>query len=231
MKKMLLVVLVAFAASSAFAAPYVALRGNVGNMSTDVNQWQFAPSATQPGVGEFSVIADRTDNDTAAGFQLAVGSTLTENLHAEVEYAYYGSTKVGGNFDYHINSYTIPTQYQLKTNIQTLGINVYYDFHNQTKFTPYLGTGIGLSAIYEQGKVKNDITTMTANDYYYSLNWNLTAGVSYQLKERLLLDFGVRYALLGKKEESVYEGSTNYNSSVYREFQSIQAILGLRYSF
>ena len=231
MKKMLLVVLVAFAASSAFAAPYVALRGNVGNMSTDVNQWQFAPSATQPGVGEFSVIADRTDNDTAAGFQLAVGSTLTENLRAEVEYAYYGSTKVGGNFDYHINSYTIPTQYQLKTNIQTLGINVYYDFHNQTKFTPYLGTGIGLSAIYEQGKVKNDITTMTANDYYYSLNWNLTAGVSYQLKERLLLDFGVRYALLGKKEESVYEGSTNYNSSVYREFQSIQAILGLRYSF
>ena len=228
---MLLVVLVAFAASSAFAAPYVALRGNVGNMSTDVNQWQFAPSATQPGVGEFSVIADRTDNDTAAGFQLAVGSTLTENLRAEVEYAYYGSTKVGGNFDYHINSYTIPTQYQLKTNIQTLGINVYYDFHNQTKFTPYLGTGIGLSAIYEQGKVKNDITTMTANDYYYSLNWNLTAGVSYQLKERLLLDFGVRYALLGKKEESVYEGSTNYNSSVYREFQSIQAILGLRYSF
>lgn len=228
---MLLVVLVAFAASSAFAAPYVALRGNVGNMSTDVNQWQFAPSATQPGVGEFSVIADRTDNDTAAGFQLAVGSTLTENLRAEVEYAYYGSTKVGGNFDYHINSYTIPTQYQLKTNIQTLGINVYYDFHNQTKFTPYLGTGIGLSAIYEQGKVKNDITTMTANDYYYSLNWNLTAGVSYQLKERLLLDFGVRYALLGKKEESVYEGSTNYNSGVYREFQSIQAILGLRYSF
>ena len=231
MKKILLVVLVAFATSSAFASPYLALRGNLCNMSSDVNQWQFAPSATQPGVGEFSVIADRTDNDTAAGFQIAIGSTLGENLRAEVEYAYYGSTKVNGNFDYHINSYTIPTQYQLKTNIQTLGINLYYDFHNQTKFTPYVGTGIGISAIYEQGKVKNQVTTMTANDYYYALNWNLTAGAGYQLKENLLLDLGVRYALLGNKEETLYEGNSNYNSAVSRGFQSFQAFLGLRYSF
>ncbi len=231
MKKVALLVLLASVALPVCAAPYVAVRGTVNRVAGDVNQWQYAPSMANPTQGEISIIADGTEYKNVGGLQVAVGTSVTDNIRAEIEYGYTGTVKRGGQFDYHINSFTLPTNYQLKSTIQTLGINVYYDFHNNTKFTPYVGTGIGYAGIREKGRVENTYATVEANDYYYRFTWNINAGVGYALTERLTADFGIRYSILGNKETTQYNSADNYKSAASRNYESWQAALGLRYSF
>lgn len=43
-------------------------------------------------------------------------------------------------------------------NIQTLMLNAYWEFHNSTKFTPYIGAGIGLAFLQTDGSVTPTMT-------------------------------------------------------------------------
>ncbi len=98
--------------------------------------------------------------------------------------------------------------------------NVYYDFHNSSKFTPYLGFGVGLARVdmdyYSRFARESDPvnistfkdpalnaklagTTSTGRNTFSDvvLSWQAIAGVDYQLTEPMSIGLKFRWTDLG----------------------------------
>lgn len=69
--------------------------------------------------------------------------------------------------------------------------NVYYDFHNDSPFTPYIGVGVGGVNVSENN-VKVDGTQLT-DDSNFVLAYQGIAGVSYAIDQQLSLRADYRY--------------------------------------
>lgn len=116
---------------------------------------------------------------------------------------------------------------KLTTNSTTLLANVYYDFHNSTAFTPYVGAGIGLAFNYmgvdgydyysQEGGSCDDRTTNFA--------WQVGAGVAYSISENMAIDAGYRYLDLG------YTEIKNNGQSIGIRPYNHEVMLGLRIGF
>ncbi|MDO5483985.1 MAG: acyloxyacyl hydrolase [Desulfovibrionaceae bacterium] len=116
-------------------------------------------------------------------------------------------------------------------NNTTLFANLYWDFHNDSQMTPYVGGGLGMAFNY----AGYDIHDNTHNNHFsmdeHSTNfaWNLGAGVAYQFNESLSLDAAYRFVGLGYNEVKSTVGGREYkisNNPYNNEF-----MLGLRFSF
>jgi opacity protein-like surface antigen len=81
-----------------------------------------------------------------------------------------------------------------KIRIQTLFANVFYDFHNATLFTPFVGGGIGV-AINKSTTTLNSVDTFETLDTRFA--WNIGAGVAVPITEILFLELSYRYTDLG----------------------------------
>ena len=174
---------------------------------------------------------------TAVGFDFSRISNI--NTRIELEYTYKHSTKFEPTSNYEIWTNTHNTTiYQSKKGTkkfsnelksQSLMANGYYDFENKSKFTPYLGGGIGLT------RVKNDYINLPFPEYNLSksdnhFTWSTSIGVSYNVVNSVDLDLSYRYVDLGKfkfgkdfKEFDSEETSFKLNSQDYA--------LGIRYTF
>lgn len=107
--------------------------------------------------------------------------------------------------------------------IATLMANAYWDFYNKTKFTPYLGAGLGVAAIDTKvsdssGSVDNILAT-------YALN--VSAGCGYEVSDNVILDLGYRYLRTG--EASVESKATGNKMTGTPEAHEVT--VGLRYEF
>jgi opacity protein-like surface antigen len=128
-----------------------------------------------------------------------------------------------------------------RSNFQTLFFNAYWDFHNSTAFTPYIGAGVGLGFInnhYKFGfsgdpllpvpeKVSSDSVSMNNMNTVFA--WNVGAGCSYAFNENFSADLAYRFVGLGYNETSktFYGQKVKIGTSPYaNEFS-----LGLRYTF
>ena len=115
-------------------------------------------------------------------------------------------------------------------NNSTLFANLFWDFHNDTSFTPYVGAGLGMAFNYTGFDITaNNGDKISMDDRTASFAWNAGAGVSYAFNDRFALDASYRFVGLGYNEVSTtyngqrYEiGSNPYNN----EF-----MLGLRFAF
>lgn len=88
---------------------------------------------------------------------------------------------------------------------QTVFGNVYWDFHNDTDFTPYIGGGIGAAFVGP----KNNFA------------WNAGAGIAYGVTENLKATLGYRFVSFGEIEDRHTTGILN----------SHEVLAGLRYTF
>jgi len=93
------------------------------------------------------------------------------------------------------------TTLQSKTSVTSVFANMFYDFHNQSDFTPYIGAGLGTARIRVENKWR---ARGTLSEYQVSKSksnwdfaWNVGAGVSYNLIDEIALDMGYRYADFG----------------------------------
>ncbi|MFT3959664.1 MAG: outer membrane beta-barrel protein [Desulfovibrio sp.] len=118
-------------------------------------------------------------------------------------------------------------------NIQTLFMNAYWDFHNSTAFTPYVGAGAGLGFIKSKYKSElsangnSDSDSVTQYDTVFA--WNAGAGCSYAFTEHFSADLAYRFVGLGYTEiNKKVDGEKNSigTAPYVNEFS-----LGLRYSF
>lgn len=121
----------------------------------------------------------------------------------------------------------------------TAMINGFYDFDTGSRFTPYLGAGIGLARVEATG-ISRDISTCCTG--YVSgddevLGWQLIAGVAFQLTSRLALTVDYRYlgtadATLGYGTGCTTSGtSCLVNGKLEQNFSAQLLSLGLRWVF
>ena len=113
-------------------------------------------------------------------------------------------------------------------------INMYYDFHNGTRFTPYVGAGVGLSFVktYGYAGVTVRSVTMSQSGVRASLGdtadwndgvrerhfaWNAGAGMSYKLTDDIDIDVSYRHVNTG------FDGrkGADYNQGLYRQAEGL----------
>ena len=115
-------------------------------------------------------------------------------------------------------------------NNSTLFANLFWDFHNDTAVTPYVGAGIGLAFTYAGYDFKdNNGNRFSADDRFTNFAWNAGAGLAYNINENFTLDASYRFVGLGYNQVSATSNSQKYeigNRPYNNEF-----MFGLRYGF
>lgn len=137
-----------------------------------------------------------------------------------------------------------------KVQLNTFMFNGFYDFKNESAFTPYLMAGVGLASFkhtsqsthsYTDYNASNEISgyskygirgSRTTNNFA----WNAGAGVRYKINEDFDLDFSYRYLGAGKSSLTTWRQSASTYFLGEHEKSKIKVVtqdimLGLTYNF
>jgi len=174
-------------------------------------------------------VTKTSGDDTVAVLGASIGYDWSGQgvpVRSELEYAYRHGFSYDSNPVF-VNA-GIPTRATSDMNTHTLMVNGYYDFKNKSKFTPYVGAGLGVSwnktdttgtVIATGGSTQNSRSES-------SFAWNLATGIDYELNEKVSLDAMYRYSDLG---DAVWGGSAAELTS--KDVTSHEITLGLRFKF
>lgn len=80
---------------------------------------------------------------------------------------------------------------------KSIFLNAYYDFHNSSKFTPYIGAGIGYTRMETSFGIVNEDMASLYKKKKNNLSWNAGFGVSYAVSDTSSVDLGYRYIRFG----------------------------------
>jgi opacity protein-like surface antigen len=163
---------------------------------------------------------------------LAIGIDFYENfglpLRLELEISSRIDDKVRGNRVRVVNDPTPYSQFldlepeSLSYSLHTAYLNLFFDWHNNSRFRPYIGGGIGLA--YKKGKAsvwsegglisspfghhsENDRMgfqiavgqpTAVFNSRSTDLAWHFDVGISFLITDSASIDLSYRYADIGK---------------------------------
>jgi opacity protein-like surface antigen len=169
---------------------------------------------------------------STAGGALAIGFDFSKQfdapIRAELQYSIFGNNssgeKVRGVYMPEIDTdvdafYGVGIKQKLQ--IQTLMANFYFDIHNDTDFTPYLGAGLGLAFIRNKGNggvlgglIDTDEDEAGGDFQTFSLGgktktnfaWSVGGGVAYEATEFLTVDLGYNFVGLGKANTRTASG-------------------------
>jgi opacity protein-like surface antigen len=208
---------------------YVAPKFNIGFMNwrtkaeADANMITAAP----PSNLTKSYSLDEQSAQTVVGGALAAGYDFYRNfkvpVRAELEYGVYSNASGSVNSSLSSNGLApgawgnnpvgINADMKLSMNIQTLMLNLYYDFRNSTPFTPYVGGGVGLAFIQAWGAAEVNTWDNTGGGgapmssdvslgakHQTNFAWQVGVGCSYDFNDYVALDLGYRFMGLGNVE-------------------------------
>lgn len=153
-------------------------------------------------------------------------------IRAELDFTARGKAKANETFNIPGEPETIGVSNQL--NINTVMANVYYDFTNESAFTPYVSAGIGYANVKqtvklnatEQGK---EVFNISKSHRSNNFAWSVGAGVQYALNSDLALDLSYRYVDAGKSKVTFREDN---NSTTFKtRAKSHDIMLGITYNF
>ena len=124
-------------------------------------------------------------------------------------------------------------KYRMRLQNNALLLNAYYDFNTCTRWTPYIGAGMGVAMLkfttndmWSEGKNKE-------SDRTYNFAWQIGAGVAYDLTKNIALDAGYRYINAGAAvaNKSIYSGEGYYSEKHKIDTANHEIYLGARYTF
>jgi outer membrane autotransporter protein len=147
-------------------------------------------------------------------------------LRAELEFALRGNSEKKWNSGDAANIREIKGTW----NDSTLFANLYWDFHNDTAFTPYVGGGLGMAFNYA-GYDFQDLNgnRWSMDDRQTNFAWNLGLGVAFNFNDNLALDLGYRFVHLGYNDVS---STVNGNKvEISHDPYNNEFMLGLRFMF
>jgi len=161
-------------------------------------------SGTASGI-TFTNVGLTIDYDTALAFGVEAGGSIPGADHFRVGISFkqldakLNSATLRGSVTDGTTTLTGPATFS-RADLDTVGIsadnkallysvNMYYDFKNDSAFTPYLGAGIGIADI------KN------AKDIELALN--LSAGVNYDIMEQVYIGVRGDYNLISGPEDEL----------------------------
>ena len=101
----------------------------------------------------------------------------------------------------------------------TIGVNIFYDFNNNSQFTPYIGAGIGSTKVDVKNSVINGISV--AGDDDTKTSYNLKLGVSYEVAKSSELYLEGTYLTIS---------DVDLNSVKIDDIKTYSVIAGLRFS-
>ncbi len=164
-------------------------------------------------------------SDAGMGGALAVGYDFDVKynvpVRTELEFAMSDNIR---NTD---NSWGVPISGEV--GINTLMLNVYYDFENSSKFTPYVGLGAGIAWVSMEGDIAGvaDFSSKTQSNFA----WNIGLGVAYDIAENFSADLGYRFAQFGDaKTKTLTVGGVEGHLEA-DTISAHQVMFGLRYTF
>ena len=166
------------------------------------------------------------------GANIAVGVKVDKNLRFELEYNHRETAdKTEPYIDVLGGGWVEEGTDKMELSVKSYMLNGYFDFHNTSKFTPYVGIGFG------QAKVEYDYTENWAAynlgafvnrgvDTYHASKtkfaYSISAGASYDLNDHLALELGLRYVDYGSFSDA--------DGDKYKT-KSKEISFGVRYSF
>ena len=152
------------------------------------------------------------------GLNAAVGMKIG-NVRAELEYGYRSSDNDVEMDDNELSS--------LEIGMKTFLLNAYYDFANDSIFTPYVGAGVGYTRMSAKffdfdvdtlpGTMEMSATTEAKTNFSYAAN----VGVGIKIDTKTTLDIGYRYLNAGHFKVDTGKMKTHAN----------EVSLGIRYDF
>lgn len=120
-----------------------------------------------------------------------------------------------------------------KVQLTTLMANAYYDFRNDSSFTPWISAGIGLARIKQSstGVISTQVNSVsdTAHHTEHNLAWGVGTGVSYAVTPNVSIDLSYRYLDAGKTSASYKMHGETYKSKI--DVVSHDVMLGATFSF
>lgn len=260
-KKIALFMAAALFAPSAFAmeiTPYVGLGIVADSANTSAKRVKFDASKLDYSDLENSFgnafvpnAGGNMDFDMAFAGEITAGVKI-DNFRAELEVAIRSASE--DDYDIYndtlkipmpgIGQLAVPTEIENSISVRhnSYLANFFYDFDFGTKWTPYVGAGVGFGVYRQKATVEIDIDEdllmagpgqippavllpmisefereiEVANDTLYRFEWQVSAGVAYNFNENWALDLGYRF-----------NSSTVGGEFVYAH----EVKLGARYSF
>jgi opacity protein-like surface antigen len=172
-------------------------------MSVLMASFALVPLATTAKAADYAAAAPA---DTSSGlyFRGDVGGSWLNWSTATSPWAFTGGAGVGYQFDPNFRTdltwnwagnYTVAPGASVQTSV-VMG-NIYYDWKNDTAFTPYVGAGVGY------GWQWSDNTGLVPNNQ--GLAVGLAAGVAYDMTNNLALDVGYKFNDIVNSTTSVPE--------------------------
>lgn len=179
-------------------------------------------------------IGDETDN--TFGGALALGYDFEKKfglpIRAELEYAAFTEAEAERTM------YRTDGREKLKQthNIQTLFVNAYWDISTGTRFTPYLGAGVGLSFIKSKLKANGyelsySWSDSTGSKRETNFAWNLAAGLGWDITQSWSVEAGYRFVGLGSAKTKTYNDADGSFYGKTGDVYQHQFALGVRYTF
>lgn len=150
-------------------------------------------------------------------------------LRLEVDMTFRGKGSSDGRVAYDIDGEQGVSNIDNKVRMNSYMVNGYYDFHNESAFTPYISASIGLANLKLENKTyegdDSDHISNSANNFA----WGLGAGVKYDINTNLALDLSYKYINAGKVDASRTDDGFSYTSRLKSYSNDMMA--GVTYKF
>ena len=188
-----------------------------------------------------NALANEKHKDDVWGLRFAAGAATPVKygqVRGEFELGWNDDAKDSNNFPFKvINTYN--HKFATELSVYSAMLNVYYDIDTGTKFTPYVGGGIGMAHLKNKTKVTGSTPAGALNlgssESENNFAWNIGAGVSYALNDKVSIDAGYRYSDYGNVKESVSQKvpglGAPLNVDGKYDVTSHEFLIGARYAF
>ncbi|HGN0869640.1 TPA: outer membrane protein [Providencia alcalifaciens] len=241
MKKIIAVSLLSLVSSAAFAgAESLYVSGKIGASIVQVSNQKWLTSDN-----EFEKTNLGNTNDSVFGGNIAVGydfsKTTTLPLRTELEFGMREKASTSHNLASYNDHVDLSSSDDVKTDItlNTVMLNTYYDFKNNTKFTPYVSVGLGMASINHKMRYDYNEHIVSMNQFTHekftksktttNFAWSVGLGSQYRVNNHVSLDMGYRFLDAGKSEASYYADSQENTSKV--KVRSHDIMFGVTYRF
>lgn len=122
-------------------------------------------------------------------------------------------------------------------NILAFMANAYYDIDLGSPVRPYIGLGLGMGLVELNTNASSGGASFSVDDSAATLLWNLMVGISYEVNDKIDVDFGYRY--LGGIDASLNTAFADTSSKLPIAsagdtdvpIEANEIFLGMRYSF
>lgn len=170
-----------------------------------------------------------TDNvvgsvNAAVGYQLNVIPMRAEVAYRWIDDAHYEWDPLFIVYDGHFGPAKIGSQAVL--------FNVYYDFYNRTRFTPFVGAGLGYASNKSTFTISGDgLPEIPESNTNNNFAWGASIGLKYEITSHWLIDARAEYLSLGEVEMNENFQGNSVGLMKTDELYTLSALLNITYAY